>query len=181
MVPLFAGRFSEALEPARRMFALDPVTPVWRANFAMALSYAGRIDEAEALTDGIAAQPDSDVGTWWMGLWRAAWRKDRAEVLRLADGPYQLVAAWDPEIPWVLASAHAANPRHGIFPIADRVDASGSRIGARAGRQKHRMFFAHFSRELVDQRRGELPFVGAGQDGQLVRCCLREHRRVDRN
>ena len=108
MVPLFAGRFSEAVERARRMFALDPVTPVWRANYVMALSYARRFDEAEALTEAVAAQPDSDIGTWWMGLWRAAWRVDRAEVLRLADGPYRQVAAWDPEVPWVLASAHAA-------------------------------------------------------------------------
>jgi eukaryotic-like serine/threonine-protein kinase len=108
MVPLFAGRFSEAVEPARRMFALDPVTPVWRANYVMALSYDQRLDEAEALTEGMAAEPDSDVGTWQMGLCRAAWRADRAEVLRLADGPYQRAAAWDAEIPWLLASAHAA-------------------------------------------------------------------------
>jgi hypothetical protein len=107
-VPLFAGRFSEALEPGRRMFALDPVTPVWRANYVMALGYNGRLEEAEALTEGIAAQPDSDVGTWWTGLWRAAWRTDRAEVLRLANGPYRQAAAWDSEIPWALASAHAA-------------------------------------------------------------------------
>ena len=37
--------------------------------------------------EGVAAEPDSDVGTWWMGLCRAAWRADRAEVLRLADRP----------------------------------------------------------------------------------------------
>ena len=108
MVPLFAGRFSEALEPGRRMLALDPVTPVWRANYVMALAYNRRLEEAEALTEGVAAEPDSDVGTWWMGLCRAAWRADRAEVLRLADGPYQRAAAWDAEIPWLLASAHAA-------------------------------------------------------------------------
>ena len=108
MVPLFAGRFSEAVEPARRMFDLDPVTPVWRANYVMALSYAQRIDEAEALTEGLAAEPDSDIGTWQMGLCRAAWRGNRTEVLRLADGPYQQAAAWDPEVPWLLASAHAA-------------------------------------------------------------------------
>lgn len=108
MVPLFAGRFAEAVEQARRMFALDPVTPVWRANYVMALAYNQQIDEAEALTEGVAAHPDSDVGTWWMGLQRAAWRRDRAEVLRLADGPYRQAAAWDAEIPWALASAHAA-------------------------------------------------------------------------
>jgi serine/threonine protein kinase/tetratricopeptide (TPR) repeat protein len=108
MVPVFAGRFPEGVERASRMFALDPVTPVWRANYVMALSYARRVDEAEALTEGVAARPDSDIGTWWMGLWRAAWRGDRAEVLRLADGPYRQVAEWDPEVPWVLASAHAA-------------------------------------------------------------------------
>ena len=108
MVPLFAGRFSEAVEPARRMFTLDPVTPVWRSNYVMALSYAQRIDEAEALTEGVVAEPDSDIGTWWMGLCRAAWRTDRAEVLRLTDGPYRQVAAWDAEVPWALASAHAA-------------------------------------------------------------------------
>ena len=107
-VPLFAGRFSEALEPGRRMFDLDPVTPVWRSNYVMALSYARQLDEAEALTEGVEAQPDSDIGTWWMGLCRAAWREDRAEVLRLTDGPYQQAAAWDAEIPWALASAHAA-------------------------------------------------------------------------
>jgi len=32
MAPLFAGRFPEAVKSARRMFDLDPVTPVWRAN-----------------------------------------------------------------------------------------------------------------------------------------------------
>jgi TolB-like protein len=107
-VPLFAGRFSEALEPARRMFALDPVTPVWRANYVMALSYAQRLDEAEALAEGVNAQPDSDIGTWQLGLCRAAWRGDRGEVLRLARGPYEQAAAWDAEIPWLLTSAHAA-------------------------------------------------------------------------
>jgi serine/threonine protein kinase len=108
MVALFAGRSSEAVELARRMFALDPVTPVWRANYAMALSYDQRLDEAEEVTAGVAAQPDSDVGTWQIGLCRAAWRADRAEVLRLADGPFREAAAWDPEIPWLLATAHAA-------------------------------------------------------------------------
>ena len=34
-----------------------------------------------------------------MGLCRAAWRVDRAEVLRLSDGPYQQVASWDAEGP----------------------------------------------------------------------------------
>jgi tetratricopeptide (TPR) repeat protein len=108
MVPLFAGRFSEAVEATQRMFDLDPVTPVWRANHVMALSYARQFDEAEALTEAVDAQPDSDVATWQMGLNRAAWRSDRAEVIRLADGPYQQVAEWDAEVPWFLASAHAA-------------------------------------------------------------------------
>jgi tetratricopeptide (TPR) repeat protein len=108
MLRLFTGRFGDALEPARRMFELDPVTPVCRANYAMALAYDRRIDEAEALCKGVSAQPDSDVGTWQMGLCRAAWRADRAEVLRLAAGPYRQAAAWDAEIPWLLASAHAA-------------------------------------------------------------------------
>jgi TolB-like protein/Tfp pilus assembly protein PilF len=108
MVPLFAGRFTEAVEAARRMFELDPVTPVWRANYVMALSYARHFEEAEALAEAVDAQPDSDVGTWQIGLFQAAWREDRAEVLRLADGPYQQVAAWDAEVPWLLASAHAA-------------------------------------------------------------------------
>ena len=103
MVPLFAGRFSEAVEAARRMFDLDPVTPVWRSNYVMALGYARQFDEAEALTE-----PDSDIATWQMGLFRAAWRKDRAEVVRLTDGPYQQVALWDAEVPWFLAIAHAA-------------------------------------------------------------------------
>ena len=108
MVPLFAGRFSEAVEAARRMFDLDPVTPVWRSNYVMALGYARQFDEAEALTEAVAAEPDSDIATWQMGLFRAAWRKDRAEVLRLTDGPYQQVAMWDAEVPWFLASAHAS-------------------------------------------------------------------------
>jgi tetratricopeptide (TPR) repeat protein len=108
MVPLFAGRFQEAVEAGRRMFELDPVTPVWRSNFVMALCYARRIDEAEALTEAVTAEPDSDVATWQMGLFRAAWREDRAEVLRLADGPYRQVAEWDAEVPWILAVAHAA-------------------------------------------------------------------------
>jgi tetratricopeptide (TPR) repeat protein len=108
MVPMFAGRFGEAVDATQRMFDLDPVTPVWRANHVMALSYARRFDEAEALTEAIDAHPDSDLATWQMGLLRSAWREDRAEVLRLADGPYQQVAEWDAEVPWLLAIAHAA-------------------------------------------------------------------------
>lgn len=108
MALLFDGRFSEAVEAAREMFALDPVTPVFRANLVMALAYAGALEEAEALTEGVRAEPDSDVGTWQMGLLRAAWRKDRAEVERLTNGPQRLLAMWDAEIPWLLAVAHAA-------------------------------------------------------------------------
>ena len=108
MVPLFAGRFSEAVEAARDMFDLDPVTPVWRSNYVMALSYARQFDEAEALTESVVAQPDSDIATWQMGLLRAAWREERDEVMRLANGPYQQVAAWDAEVPGFLASAYAA-------------------------------------------------------------------------
>jgi TolB-like protein/Flp pilus assembly protein TadD len=108
MLLVFAGRFAEGVEAARRMFALDPVTPVFRANLVMALAYNRQLDEAEALMQGVAAEPDSDVGTWWMGLFRAAWRRDRAEVLRLASGPHRQTAMWDAEIPWALASAHAA-------------------------------------------------------------------------
>lgn len=108
MVPLFAGRFQEAVDATQRLFALDPVTPVWRGNHVMALAYNQQFDEAEALTAGLVAEPDSDIGTWWTGLFRAAWRRDRREVVRLAEGPYRQVAAWDAEVPWALASAHAA-------------------------------------------------------------------------
>lgn len=108
MALFFAGRFDEAVVAAQEMFALDPVTPVFRGNLVMALGYMGRLDEAEALTAGVNADPDADVGTWWMGLFRAAWRKDRAEVVRLTNGPHRQTAMWDAEIPWALAAAHAA-------------------------------------------------------------------------
>jgi tetratricopeptide (TPR) repeat protein len=107
MVPMFAGRFEEAVDATQHMFDLDPVTPVWRANHVMALSYARQFDEAEKLTEAVDASPDSDVATWQMGLLRAAWREDRAEVLRLAGGKYRQVAEWDAEVPWLMASAHA--------------------------------------------------------------------------
>ena len=107
MVPLFAGRFSEALELARRMFALDPVTPVWRANYVMALSYDQRLDEAEALTEGVAAQPDSDVGTWWMGLsgrpggWtvRRSFGSPTAPISRLPPGMRRSLGSWRVPMP----------------------------------------------------------------------------------
>jgi tetratricopeptide (TPR) repeat protein len=108
MALLFAGRFAEAVDAARQMVALDPVTPVFRANLVMALSYNGQLDEAEALAERVEAHPDSDVGTWWAGLFRAAWRKDRAEVVRLSNGPHRQTAMWDAELPWALAAAHAA-------------------------------------------------------------------------
>jgi len=107
MALLFAGRFADAVASARRMFALDSVTPVLRANLVMALVYNGELDEAEALTREVQAQPDSDVGTWQMGLFRAAWRSDRTEVMRLADGPQRQTAMWDAEVPWILAATHA--------------------------------------------------------------------------
>lgn len=44
------------------------LAPVGRANYVMALGYARRLDEVERLTQGIVARPDSDIGTWWMGL-----------------------------------------------------------------------------------------------------------------
>jgi tetratricopeptide (TPR) repeat protein len=107
-VPLFSGRFADALEPARRVYALDPITPVWRGLYVTVLMYNGRLDEAEALSEGFVFKPDSDMGTWWIGITRAAWRKDRAEVLRLANGPYLQTALWDQEVPWLLADVHAA-------------------------------------------------------------------------
>ena len=107
MALLFSGRFTEAVESARRMFALDPMIPVLRANFMMALCYDGQLEEAESLVAEVKAEPDSDVGTWQMGLFRAAWRNDAAEVVRLTNGPQRQTAMWDAEVPWILAAAHA--------------------------------------------------------------------------
>ena len=164
MVPLFAGRFSEALEPGRRMLALDPVTPVWRANYVMALAYNRRLEEAEALTEGVAAEPDSDIGTWWMGLCRAAWRADRAEVLRPADGPYQQAAAWgcgDPLGP-------------GERPCRGRSQGGGARL-ARPGdrpRDDQYPFLSEHDRYL-DNIRGDARF------GRVMERARREWERLE--
>ena len=107
MALFFDGRFDEALEAARHMVALDPLTPVLRANLVMVLAYAGRVDEAEAVSADVVAEPTSDVGTWQIGLLRAAWRGDQREVVRLTDGPLRATAMWDAEVPWLLAVAHA--------------------------------------------------------------------------
>ena len=80
MVPLFAGRFSEAVEPARRMFALDPS----QSGLACELRHGPELRPAVRRGGGVdrgrwPLEPDSDIGTWWMGLCRAAWRADRTE------------------------------------------------------------------------------------------------------
>lgn len=107
MALFFSGRLEDAIAAARAMVELDPITPVLRANLVMVLAYAGRTEEAEALTATVRAEADSDVGTWQIGLLRAAWRGDRAEVVRLTEGPHKQTALWDAELPWLLAIAHA--------------------------------------------------------------------------
>ena len=147
------------------MFALDPVTPVWRANYVMALSYNQRLDEAEALTEGVAAQPDSDVGTWWMGLCRAAWRADRAEVLRLANGPYQQAAAWDAGDPVGL----------GECPCRRRREGGGAALARRARFRRGMINYPFLSEHdrYLDNIRGDARF------GQLMERARREWERFE--
>ena len=90
----------------------------------MVLAYAGREDEAEAVSADVRAEPHSDVGTWQIGLLRAAWRGDRGEVVRLTNGPQRATAMWDAEVPWLLAVAHAKVGLHddALFWLGRAVD-----------------------------------------------------------
>lgn len=152
MALLFAGRFAEGVEAARQLYTLDPVTPVFRANFVMALAYNGELGEAESLTEEVKAEPDSDVGTWQMGLLRAAWRKDQAEVQRLTNGPQRLLAMWDAEVPWLLAVAHSAVDlrEEALFWLERAID----------GGMINYPFFAQHDR-FLDNIRGEPRFEWA--------------------
>ena len=106
--PLFSGDFDGALIAGREMLELDPSLPIGTANVVLPLAHLERFDEAEELCAGVEAEPDSDLGTWVIGLYRAIWRNDVPEVKRLCSGPYVQVAEWDQEIPWFLAQAYAS-------------------------------------------------------------------------
>ncbi len=105
--PLYSGDFVAAVEAGRQMFELDPNMPVVRAMLVSALYHAGQLDEAKEVCKDVVAQPDSDVGNWIMGVYRAMWNGDADEVARMCAGPYGQVAKWDQELPLYIAQAYA--------------------------------------------------------------------------
>ncbi|MFV1988758.1 MAG: protein kinase, partial [Gemmatimonadota bacterium] len=106
--PLFSGDFEAALDAAREMRELDPSLPISKAMVVMSLLHLERFEEAEELCADVKAAPDSDLGTWWMGIYRAMWRGEVDEVRRLCAGPYAQLADWDQEVPHTIAQAYAS-------------------------------------------------------------------------
>jgi tetratricopeptide (TPR) repeat protein len=49
----FLGRYQEAIDEARRGWALDPTSPIVGTDLAIMLRSAGRLDEAEQLLEGM--------------------------------------------------------------------------------------------------------------------------------
>ena len=105
--PLFSGDFEAGLEAARRMLELDPRSPNSKFAVVFALYHVGRNDEAEELCRDLVAEPDSDINTWCMGVLRAMWRSDPAEIERLLAGPYLEIGKWDQEVALMMAQAYA--------------------------------------------------------------------------
>ena len=106
--PLLSGDFAGALAAAREMLELDPSLPISKAAVVMSLLHLERFEEAEELCADVTAAPDSDLGTWWMGLYRAMWRGEVDEVRRLCAGPYAQAGDWDQEVPHTIAQAYAS-------------------------------------------------------------------------
>ena len=105
--PLFSGDFEAGLEAARRMLELDPRSPNSKFAVVFALYHVGRNDEAEELCRDLVAEPDSDINIWCMGVLRAMWRSDPAEIERLLAGPYLEIGKWDQEVALMMAQAYA--------------------------------------------------------------------------
>ncbi len=105
--PLFSGDFEGGLEAARRMLELDPSSPNSKLTVVLALYHLGRHDEAEELCRDMVAEPDSDLNTFFMGVLRAMWRSDTAEIERLLAGPYLDMGKWDQEVALFIAQAYA--------------------------------------------------------------------------
>jgi non-specific serine/threonine protein kinase len=105
--PLFSGDFEGGLEAARRMLELDPSAPNSKFAVVFALFHLGRYDEAEELCRDMVAEPDSELSTFFMGVLRAMWRSDTAEIERLLAGPYLDMGKWDQETALVIAQAFA--------------------------------------------------------------------------
>ncbi len=55
----------------------------------------------------MVAEPDSELNTWLMGVLRAMWRSDAAEIERLLAGPYLDMGKWDQEAALIIAQAYA--------------------------------------------------------------------------
>ncbi len=105
--PLFSGDFEGGLEAARRMLELDPSSPNSKLTVVLALYHLGRYDEAEELCRDMVAEPDSELNTFFMGIFRAMWRSDAAEIERLLAGPYLDMGKWDQEAALWIAQAYA--------------------------------------------------------------------------
>jgi eukaryotic-like serine/threonine-protein kinase len=54
-IKLLTGKFDEAVELYRKMYEMDPVSPVYRLFYSWSLIYAGRKDEAIKIIEQLAA------------------------------------------------------------------------------------------------------------------------------
>ncbi len=92
LLDLMAGRFEDAVEPARKGHETDPQNVVAAWIYALTLRFVGRLDECDALVTTLRKQQVSPLVAWLASLFSAAWKEDRAQVLELARDELATVA-----------------------------------------------------------------------------------------
>jgi TolB-like protein len=111
------GRSEKQLELARRARELDPLSPLLRANLALALEGLGRFDEAEAeVRRGIDLDPEFAVSLEIMAYLKLLARQDAPEAMRWFARSSALGPSIDAEIGMIegylmLGDTAAAAPR----------------------------------------------------------------------
>jgi adenylate cyclase len=65
---LYRGRFDESLAHRRRALEIDPIAPYQMANYAWALSVAGRWDEARAAFERLDHERDTNTETMYIAV-----------------------------------------------------------------------------------------------------------------
>lgn len=101
------GRFDDATPHYRRMYRLDPESPMVRWFTALALSRAGHMPEVHALLEALvrdaAGTPFESQGRFF----QHALRGEKDEALRVVTPRLRRQARWDEHASWYLGTSYA--------------------------------------------------------------------------
>ena len=146
---LLEGRFGPALEPFRKTYQMDPVSPGHRFNLIQALAYNQHFEEAYTLIDQLAADAPGAPMAQLCLFFKHALQGDKKKALELATPDLKALARDGLSFAWMMTDSYAL-----IDEKEDALDWLETTVDLKF---VHHAFFSRFN-PFLENIRGEERF-----------------------